>query len=149
MVDDVGRVLPCERARHRPKIVGRWSDSPSERRIRGYCVEHGIPRSVFLGRVVAPGEPLWLEDDTVAALEWIDYLASLCKGCGQPLAECMDEANDGRYETVPVHCFACAARDAENRDVAKARRSESYGEGSFDGLYVGVRMIPDKRSPGG
>jgi len=141
VVASLVRVRSCERGGLRPKIDGRWSDSPSERRIRGYCCERGIPRSVFLGRVVGPGEPEWLAEDTEAALEWIDYVASLCKGCGEPLAECLDPENDGAYEAIPVQCHACAARDAENRDAAKARTSDRYGEGSFDGLFVGVRKI--------
>jgi|GEM_PF-2776015 len=69
----------------------------------------------------------------------MDYLDSLCGGCGNPAAESMDEANDGLYEAVPVHCFACAARDAENRQIGKARSDGSMGDGSFDGLLIGLK----------
>lgn len=50
----------------------------------------------------------------------------------------MDEANDGAYEAVPLQCFACAARDAEQRAVSEARGSNDYGDGSFDGLLIGI-----------
>lgn len=50
----------------------------------------------------------------------------------------MDEANDGAYEAVAVHCYACAARDAENRRIGQARQGDDFGSGSFDGLYVSI-----------
>ncbi len=50
----------------------------------------------------------------------------------------MDEANDGAYEAMPIHCFACAERDAENRRISEARSGEDYGSGSFDGLYLSI-----------
>ena len=50
----------------------------------------------------------------------------------------MSDEMDGAYEAVPVHCFACAARDAEHRRINDAQNSDRYGGGSFDGLYVAV-----------
>lgn len=121
-------------------------DAPSERAIRKAANHYRIARSVFLGRVI--GEPseacpdadprLWLPEDTQAALEWAEYESSLCVGCGNRLADCMDEANDGAYEAVALHCFACAERDAENRRIGEARSSDEYGGGSFDGLYLTI-----------
>lgn len=89
---------------------------------------------------------MWLDEDTESALQWIDYQRTLCSGCGNPAHESMDPAMDGAYEAVPLHCFACAARDAENRAIADARSSESHGTGSFDGLYVAIRK---NEPPGG
>lgn len=51
----------------------------------------------------------------------------------------MADENDGAYEAEPVHCHACAARDAESRRAAEARHSGQYGNGAFDGLYFAVR----------
>ncbi len=50
----------------------------------------------------------------------------------------MDETNDGSYEAVPIHCYACAERDAENRRIGEARSGDDYGSGSFDGLYLSI-----------
>lgn len=94
---------------------------------------------MFLGRVVEPGEPLWLEDDTESALAWMQYLGTLCSGCGHPATETMNEADDGAWEAVPVHCFACAARDAEKRQVQQAAAGGGMSESSFDGLMIGVQ----------
>ena len=71
-------------------------------------------------------------------MEWADYQASLCPGCGNPQSECMSEAMDGAYDAVPMHCFACAARDAENRQISADRASEKFAPASFDGLYVAI-----------
>lgn len=69
----------------------------------------------------------------------MDYLASLCSGCGNVASESMDGEMNGAYEAVPLNCFACAARDAEQRAVGEARSNKSYSESSFDGLYIGVK----------
>jgi len=132
----------CERCFRCPKKFGR-EHSVGELRLCFAAHHFRIPRSVFLGRVVAEGEPLWLDDDRESALAYIEYLDSLCGGCGNPAAESMDEANDGKYEAVPVHCFACAARDAENRAASKARSSDSMSDSSFDGLLIGIKKIED------
>ncbi len=81
---------------------------------------------------------MWLDEDTEAALEWTDYKASLCSGCGNPRSECMDPKRSEAYEAVPLQCFACAARDAEHRQANEARQGNEYGGGSFDGLFVSV-----------
>lgn len=89
-------------------------------------------------------EPEWLSEDTEAALEYLAYLSSLCSGCGNPKSECMDEANEDAYEVVPVMCFACAARDAEQRsvaerlDTAEHRRSGGIDRSAVDGTYLAV-----------
>ena len=66
------------------------------------------------------------------------FLASKCGGCGFPVSESMDEKNDGLYEAIPIHCFACAARDAETRAASKARSDDQMSEASFDGLKIGI-----------
>lgn len=137
MVDALVGVPAGERFRRRPKIAGRL-DSPSERRILKAAHHYRVPRSRFLGRVIEPGEPEWLDEDIEAALEWIAYQDSLCSGCGNPKSECWDPDRDGTYEAIAVQCFACAARDAENRRASEARASDRMGSSSFDGLYFAV-----------
>lgn len=50
----------------------------------------------------------------------------------------MDPENVGAYEVVPVNCFACAARDRENRAAAEARSNNAMADSAFDGLYFAV-----------
>lgn len=90
-----------------------------DRRVLRYCAEHGIPRSVFLGRVVAPGEPLWLREDVVAALQHQADEDALCPGCRQPRVESFDTA--ARY-TVETHkCQSCAAQGQKSWLAEKNR----------------------------
>lgn len=101
---------------------------------------------MFLGRAVGAStaewpdaDPRgWLPEDTEAALEWADFEASLCAGCGNPRDECMSPDADGTYEAVPFHCFACATRDAEDRRIGEDRSSGQFGSGAFDGLFVAI-----------
>lgn len=105
-----------------------------------FCYGGGraVPRSVFLGRAASVGgcnpcrwgwprsmcvcEPLWLPEDTKAALEYHAYLKSLCPGgCGRPRVESMDIAMDDHYDVFPIACNACRARDfkAWNRNAGR------------------------------
>ena len=100
-----------------------------DRRVRRYCGEHGIPQSVFLGRVrterttvtykrdddgnlvvtrVTECDPEWLSGDVAAALRWQAERDSLCSGCGQPRRESFDRAN--RYAAQRHECGGCAAQ---------------------------------------
>jgi len=90
--------------------------------------------SVIRGRVVGDGDPVWLEDDLIAALEYDDWLDSLCPGCGRPQDECMDPANDGRYTSTEARCFACEAR--EKAAARRGKQSDDQG-----GWYFGAREV--------
>jgi hypothetical protein len=56
----------------------------------------------------------------------------------------MDTDNEGHYEAVPMTCFACAARESEQRsvseriDTADNRGSGKLSRESVDGVYIGV-----------
>lgn len=51
----------------------------------------------------------------------------------------MDPARDGSYECEPLQCFACAARDAEQRRASQAKHGDAFGGGAFDGIYFAIR----------
>lgn len=84
-----------------------------------------MPRSVFLGRSVGEGEPLWLDDDRAWAMALMQVEADTCSGCGQPRSETMAVKIDSRGRKVPAHtyeahalvCAACRARDAVASDT--------------------------------
>jgi len=90
---------------------------------------------VFLGRVVAPGEPLWTDEDRAYALALLAHDADVCSGCGALRSETTDPAMDGRYRATPIRCFGCEA-------VAKASKNPDMNP---DGLYYAVKPIKDRR----
>lgn len=110
-----------------------WADRPpSEQAALAYCAPQGIPLSVFLGRTVYPGDPAWLPDDTLAALDWQAHEATKCPGCGQPRDECMAHEDDApAYEVEIKRCHACSAAAAEERALG----------GNSTGRYPLVRKV--------
>lgn len=92
-----------------------------------------MPRSVLMGRVVEPGEPLWLAEDLEAVLEWQRWCDLVCSGCGQPMSETLDPELEGAYEATAVVCHGCAARETEQQRV----------EGK--GVHVAVDLDPRAR----
>ncbi|WP_327337403.1 hypothetical protein OG384_14985 [Streptomyces sp. NBC_01324] len=84
---------------------------------------------MFLGRVVAPGEPLWIEEDRAWALALAEVEADTCPDCGQPWSEATDPVNEFEYRAELIMCHSCATS-------AKAVRAHQDGKGSTDGLHV-------------
>ncbi len=110
-----------------------WADRPPTEQVAlAYCAPRGIALSVFLGRTVYPGDPGWLPDDTLAALDWQEYEATRCSGCGQPRDECMAHEDDApAYEVTMTRCHACSAAAAEGKAF----------DGDTAGLYPLVRKV--------
>ena len=65
----------------------------------------------------------------------------MCSGCGLPKSETMDPEMHGRYEAVPLTCFACAERDAESRNASESR--SKFAAHAFDGVYFAVQERGD------
>lgn len=94
---------------------------------------------MFLGRVVAAGEPLWTDEDRAWAIALQLEEADECRGCGMPLAE-STTADPVRphYTAELVTCQACliAAHRAKGelrpgvqvRVIDKRRRGD-HGHG--------------------
>ena len=83
-----------------------------------------VPLSVFLGREVvtthehdsagrlvrSTQQPLWTAEDREAALALAAYEASLCSGCGDPLAETTKPEHEDAYvPKAAIRCHRCAA----------------------------------------
>lgn len=116
-------------------MSGEWDPrDPRDAAALEFCYGNGraIPISVFLGRVVEPGEPQWLPEDTRAALVWQEYEKSLCSGCKRPRDETFALEMDDHYDVVPVVCHACAARDSK----ASKRLRENEGRPLFGEFYI-------------
>ena len=86
---------------------------------------------MFLGRVVGPGEPLWLPEDRWWALALHEVESGTCRDCGHPLAETTSSAGEDAYVADVVRCHAC---------VAAARRVSAFTDdgGQLQGLQVTI-----------
>lgn len=115
-----------------------WDDlADYEKAALAYCAPHGIPLSVFVGRVVGAGDPQWLERDAQAAVLWQFEQDTRCKGCGRPRSECQVPAGVAPdYEVTVTRCHACESKDAK---LAELREDGT----SFSGLYVSVGLKED------
>ncbi len=88
-----------------------------------------------MGRVLAAGEPTWLPSDVDLALSWQAEQAQT-HGCGHPLDESTDPANQDAYRVRVRRCFACEARDL---------RMAAVDDEDKPGLFMAV----ERRPPGG
>lgn len=95
-----------------------------------------MPWSVLGGRVVAPGEPLWTQEDTDLALALTEIESVRCSGCGNDLTETLDDADEFAWQAEAVRCHACAARD---RAARKAEDMDTSG----------LRWLATRRTDGG
>lgn len=76
-----------------------------------------------LVRAITVREPEWLEDDRDWAAADDQDRASRCPGgCGMPLEETTDPANEGAYVAVePLKCHACAPLTAKKDSIEDPR----------------------------
>lgn len=120
---------------------------PDELAVLEFCYGGGraVPRSVFLGRVVAPDEPLWLAEDAQAALDYHAYLKSLCPGCQGPREETFDISMDDRYDVVPLVCHKCRARDL--KAWSRSRQVEQGSPPLLGEYYIVTPEPPDTNQP--
>lgn len=66
---------------------------------------------------------LWSHKDRLLALALAVYEADLCAGCGHPMSESMDPANERRYHAPPPHrCHACTAIELRSAEYEKAQQ---------------------------
>jgi putative lipase involved disintegration of autophagic bodies len=82
-----------------------------------------------MGRVVRPGEPLWLPEDRAWALALLEVEADACPECRQPWHEATDPKNEFGYSAEVIRCHACTT----SSKAVKAKQDK--GE-SVEGLHV-------------
>lgn len=95
-----------------------WADHQMRAEL-DYCVERGIPHSVFLGRVVGPNDPQWTDDDRDKVLAYRDAMASVCPSCRtrRELWERDDLAYIGQLDSCP----GCRALSEEEQNIPPAK----------------------------
>ena len=85
-----------------------------------------VPRSVFLGRVVNDGEPLWTDKDREWALA-LEAEEKATHSCGQLSEESFNPESDGMYTAEAVRCHACAASAREAASFADDEHADTAG----------------------
>jgi hypothetical protein len=89
-----------------------------------------------MGRVVAEGEPLWLDEDRDWALALAAVEAEECPDCHQPWDQASARENSESYRASIARCHACAA-------AAAAVNAHEKAGGKTAGLKV--HIIPPTR----
>lgn len=84
-----------------------------------------------MGRAIAPGEALWLEEDRAWALALAQVETDCCPDCKQPWSEASKIENEFDYSAELLRCHACAAG---------ARKAHAYQESGGDvrGIHVSI-----------
>ncbi|MGW1813278.1 hypothetical protein ACWCQM_06865 [Streptomyces sp. NPDC002125] len=88
--------------------------------------------------MVAPGEPLFTEEDRAWALALKEIEADTCPDCGQAWSEATDPANEFEYTAELIMCHSCATS-------AKTVRAHQDQKGSADGLHVHLEHRKNKK----
>lgn len=84
-----------------------------------------------MGRVVQPGEALWLDEDRDWALALAAIESEECPDCHQPWEQSSARENSDRYKATIARCHACAA-------AAKAVSAHEKAGGDTRGLRVSI-----------
>lgn len=73
-----------------------------------------------LVRSMTVREAEWGELDRAAAMSLMDYEASVCHGCKQPLADATDIGNEERWTAeVTARCHSCTAAEILREKIEK------------------------------
>ena len=102
----------------------------------------GVPRSVFLGRVVEPGEPEWTVSDRRFAMALLQD-ESRRHACGHSVIESFDPALSQDWVAAAHRCHACAAASKES-ELYSAMAHETPPTASLHGLS----FVSERRSKG-
>jgi hypothetical protein len=78
-------------------------------------VPHGIPYSVFMGRVVGPGQPQWTDQDRRWALAYEQAMRDLCPSCGGRRS--VLEENPDAYVGQLSRCDGCQTLHTEQQNI--------------------------------
>jgi hypothetical protein len=97
---------------------------------------------VFTGRVVGPGEPEFLREDTDGAIALAEEERDTCPSCGMPKAWCRDGANQFAFDPEDSVCWP-TYRLAQHRNSDKFK---GYDDATQVAVQVSARFR-DGREP--
>jgi hypothetical protein len=93
----------------------------------------------------------WTEEDRALMLARDAYLATLCRGCGQPKDQAWHPDNEGWYEvSASFECHACTALRREGNPSAEpvvfhaVTDTRDYEKDPLPPMPVGTRLSPDE-----
>lgn len=86
----------------------------------------------------APGEPLFTQDDTAAAIALAEEERDTCSSCGMPKAWCRDRANEHAFDVREDRCFATYR--------VALRREKNEKEGMHPASRQSVQLSPRFRT---
>jgi hypothetical protein len=101
-----------------------------------------VPHSVFVGRIVAAGEPQFLAEDTDGAVALAEEEADTCPSCGFLREWCRDPAHQFAFDAEEEVCWA-------SYRLALRRRSgdfQRYDEATRDAVQLSA-AFSDGREP--
>lgn len=93
---------------------------------------------MFLGRVVGPGDPVWLPADRDKALWWLVHEAEKCPNCRLAPRE-FDPEQGGdphAWEWHAHHCRGCEIKAQGDAWLDKHRKDVRRG------MHIGMRQTP-------
>lgn len=113
---------------------GRMRSDPSWAAAVKFCCDHGIPISVFFGRVVEPGAPMWLAEDTEVAIGFEQWAAAVCSNCGLHRFD-WEHERDETFKGTIVTCFGCV-------ELADTRRTIPEKTADDRKMALRVYLVP-------
>lgn len=69
---------------------------------------------------------MWLDEDRSYALAWQAEDADRCSGCGHPMTETLDPANEEAYVGHAVVCHSCRAIEVKTQTVDQREGLRGY-----------------------
>jgi hypothetical protein len=70
---------------------------------------------------------VWTDEDRDIVMAWQVEQALICSGCGHPIDESHDPANEGHYEAEMLRCHACKAKGSAAHDFLEAQENKPHG----------------------
>lgn len=100
---------------------------------------------MFLGRVVSPGEPQWLELDRDYAISYEQAMADVCRGCGSRRS--LWDADDMAYVGQQDHCPGCLTLDQERKNIPEPLQvhTRAYLTPKELATLGDIRVVPVRR----
>jgi hypothetical protein len=111
-----------------------------------------VPHSVFTGRVVEPGEPAFLAEDTDGAVALAEEERDTCPSCGMPKVWCRDPANQFAFEALEEQChvtYRLAERRASWENRPEVQRAATQLSARFRKGHepdIGAGLVLDDAS---
>lgn len=96
-----------------------WGD-PTLRADLRFCMEHGIPYSIYLGRIPDEESPYWSWWDRAWVRAWSEAMADVCPRCGSRHSQW--DQDDTAYIGQQRRCMGCWTLEQEQKNIPDKAR---------------------------